>query len=722
MNTFDYEYYYQQKHVILHFNFLTDEILLKKWEGAETTYKLSVELVSADGHFYNNNNESVTVSGTALYSMECKAGNGSAENPINVYGVYFREFDDPQPTDLLFNWRIGNNTEYNDPAGFGDPSEGCTYTLDTVTYPENEFDYIVNGNHNVGTFEQAGHSWFTIIMMMLGGMQLNDLALDQGEIEATFNVMSTIPIWDSFSHCHAYKTSGMTNLTGLLNGHEFPEEEDNGRYYINNLVSNNGNITNIRDDYYYKFNGVENCLGFASDDGIHATLYSYKGGPTQILKSTDRGANYEEVNTYPTSYFMRADISVPAYVITFNTNIPLFVGDNNATGKQKLDSYISGKPAPDGREYSLNDAWNRSDVDGDIKGVIGELVNQTVNGASSIAYTYGVQLFSLSATQKAAFLRSVLSHAELDDILAGTKLFGTNQINALQSLRYMPFDASEVCTIGSASSCQIGSYTHDFGSSVDQILQNNKMINCGSAFFEPPYQPGDFRNIEPFCKLYILLPFSGCYALTISKYIGKRVSIKMACDITTGALEYHIYANNLEMDSFKGIAGCLIPLTANDKASQVSAITSSVMQGVDSLGQIDQTFAAVGSAFMGNIGAAMSQGGPTSGIRNAAHTLQGAKDIYNSFVNAPIQTKGCASGNLGDFGIKSPYFIFCWANTITPKNELNLVGKPSNAGGQVQNFAGFLQASAFDLASGFGGTDAEAEEIYTLLRNGIYVS
>lgn len=720
MNTFDYVYDYQQKHVTLHFNFSTDEELLEKWEGNDTTYKLSVELVSASGHFYNNNNDSVTVSGTGLYSMECRAGNGSTENPINVYGVYFREFEDPQPTDLRFNWQIGNNTEYNKPAGFGDPSEGCTYTLDTVTYPDNEHDFVVNGSHNVGPFEQAGHSWFTIITHALDAMQLYNTNLDQGEIEATFNVMSTIPIWDSFSHCHAYKTSGMTNVTGLLNGYIAPDEESFGRYYINNLVSNNGNISNIREENYYRFNGVDKCLGFSSEDGIHATLHSYNGGPTETYKSDNRGVTYDRVNSYPSSYYMRTETQEHAYVITFNTNIPMFVGDENDSGADKLDSYMRGTPAPSGREYNLNDTWNRSEVDGTITGVIGELVNQTVNGTSSVAYTYGVQMFSLTATQKAQFLRSILSNANITDIMRGTELFGSDNIGAIQSLRYMPVDASEVCSIGSASSCQIGSYTHTFSSPVNQILQNNKMINCGSAFFKAPYETGDFRNVEPWCKMYIALPYSGVYPLAISKYINTRVGIKLAIDITTGAIEYHIFANNLEMDSFTGQMGCQIPLTAKDKASQVASIHNAITQKVEGLAQIDQTVLSIGQAMQGNVASAMSQGGSFSGVTNAYNDLQTARNIYNTFTNAPIQTKGAPSGNLGDFGIVSPYFIFCWANSLTPKNEINLVGKPSNTGGKVNQFAGFLKCSAFNLVDGFTGTQTEAEEISAIMANGVY--
>lgn len=715
MNTFDYEFDYQQKHVTLHFNFSTDEELLEKWEGNDTTYKLSVELVSASGHFVSDHNPGVFVSGTALYSMECKAGNGSVADPINVYGVYFREFDDPQPTDLLFNWRIGNNTEYNNPAGFGDPSEGCTYTLDTVTYPDNEFDFVVNGNHNVGTFEQAGHSWFTIIMMMLGGMQLNDLALDQGAIEATFNVMSTIPIWDSFANCHAYKTSGMTNVTGLLNGYIAPDEESFGRYYINNLVSNNGNISNIREENYYRFNGVDKCLGFSSEDGIHATLHSYNGGPTETYKSDDRGVTYDRVNSYPSSYYMRTETQERAYVITFNTNIPMFVGDENDSGADKLDSYMRGTPAPSGREYNLNDTWNRSEVDGTIEGAIGDIVNNTTNGTSSIVYGDGVQMFALTATQKGAFLRDILSGDTMEALIDATKQFGGGAISALQSLRYMPIDASEVCTLSTATTCQIGSYTHTFGSAVDRIQRNDKMINCGSAFFKSPYNEGDFRNLEPWCKMYLSLPYAGVHQIAISKYINKRVQIKLAVDITSGCCEYHIYANNIEMDSFVGSMGSSIPLTAEDSARQASGVQNGVIQTVSGLAQIGLSAGATVAS--GGTLTPVAIAGGVSGVNTMA---QGLQNMQKEFIDAPIQTKGASVGNLGDFGINSIYFIFAWANSITPKNELNLVGKPSNQGGAVNSFAGFLKCSAFNLADGFAGTQTEAEEISAIMANGVY--
>lgn len=698
-------------HYVFNFTFKTDRELMKEYNRLGTdTYIMGITLESCQG---GSVTEGRSFTGNASLGITAQSVNYGDMPHIPVYGVYFN--DDAIPYNSVNVANIfGTDPNQKSYCNTGSPALD-RYDFQYPNYYNNEYVWQINGQTVSGAFNetQAWSTLWVIINEILNQLVAN--ATFAGTATFDFIIDTNIPFFDNYDHMHAYAMTGSTE--GLLNGYIAPPLEDDSRYYIDNIVSNNGSISDIREENYYHFNGPDKCLGFASDDGIHATLYTYNGGPSEVKISHDRGYTYEETSGFPTSYYVRADLTVPAYVINFNTNIPFFVGDENDTGKEKLDSYIKGLPAPSGREYSILDAWNRSDIDGTIKGVIGELVDNTVNGSSSIAYTYGVQMFSLTATQKAQFLKTILSGDVMDALVDNTKMFGQSAISALQSLRYMPIDASEVCSIGSASSCQIGSYTHTFSSSVDQILQNNKMINCGSAFFESPYEAGDFRNVEPWCKMYCLLPYAGVHALTISKYINKRVSIKLAVDITSGACEYHIFANNVEMDSFTGSMGTQIPLTAEDNARHVSGIQNGLIQSIAGLTQITLSAGAAVASGGTLTPAAIAAG--ASGVNTMAQGLQKMGDSFN---NAPVDTKGASVGNLGDFGVISPYFIFCWANSITPKNELSIVGKPSNTGGTVGSFAGFLQVSAFDMRANFGGTDAELEEIYTLLRNGVYVS
>ena len=722
MNEFDYTISDGTSTINLHFSFKTDRELLTEWDPDGEEYYVGVRCTGGSGTTYTG--------GTAhnwTYDHSAFAAMGTPLNHKDVYGCYFRE----NISDIGFLTHVGIDPTQDNPAGVVQiPSYDCN--IDTYSYlTPNEYQYTYDGVVYSGSFNetQGWLSWMMFVNQIL--IQIWDtpgFTSVTGDFD--IEIDTNIPIFDTYQHFRAYIDDGSTE--GLLNGELAPEEEDFGKYYMNNLVCNTPSIGQVRYEYYYKWDGPDKCLGLASEDGITATLYTFNGGPSAVYKSDDRGASYEQVGGYPNTYYKQSDRSVPFYVLAFSTNIPCFVGDDVDSGVDKLDSFMNGTPAPSGREYTADDAFNRSSLDDvDIFGAIGDVVNQTTNGVSSIAYTYGVQMFNLSATQKATFLRDILSAAKVNDLLDNTKLFGSNQIGALQSLRYFPIDVSEVCTEGSAPSCQIGSYTYTFSSSVNQILRNDKLINMGEQFFRSPYEDGDFRNYEPWCKLYVLLPYAGIHELVISRYINKRVGIKLAVDVTTGACEYHLYASGLEMDSFQGQMGSQIPLTANDKASQVSAVQNGILTSVSGLAQsasdTQQTIGAAGSMITGGMdtGKALTSGGPfTPGINalNSGVTIaQGAQTAIRNFLNAPIQTKGASAGNLGDFGVNSPYFIFAWANSIVPKNEINLVGKPSNQGGKVGEFAGYLKCSAFRLANGFTGTAAEAAQIAAQMMEGVYI-
>ena len=723
---FIYEWTHGNTAFTFNINFIEQEELITDAHEADP-YKMRVTCTNIEGNQTDPNTLLPhRVRGTAEWGIE--ALNNDPEHSRPVYGTYWRE---NTPGNYFAREVIGIDPSQDTGAGYSQPADGFDINGNTINYTTNNYSFIIDGIANTGHFnETQWHSQFWVFieqMLDVAGV-LNGWA---GTVEMDLEIEVNLPAFDTFAHFQAYIADGATE--GLLNGEVEPvpePEEYYGKYYVNNLVSNTPGIGLIRYEYYYRFDGPTNCLGFYSEDGKTAKLKVYHGGPSAIYASDDRGVTYEQTGSYPFTFYTESDVSVPLYVLTFKTNIPFFEGDSTDSGKDKLDSFMNGTPAPSGREYTADDAVNRSLLDADIFGKIGDVVNQTVNGVSSIAYTYGVQMFDLTATQKATFLRDILSAAKVNDLLDNTKLFGSNQIGALQSLRYFPIDVSEVCTEGSAPSCQIGSYTYQFSSSVNQILRNDKLINMGEQFFRSPYEDGDFRNFEPWCKLYVLLPYAGIHELVISRYINKRVGIKLAVDVTTGACEYHIYANGCEMDSFQGQMGSQIPLTANDKASQVSAVQNGILTSVSGLAQsasdIQQTFGAAGAMMMGGMdaGKSLTFGGITPGINalNSGVTIaQGAQTAIRNFLNAPIQTKGASAGNLGDFGVNSPYFIFAWANSIVPKNEINLVGKPSNQGGKVGEFAGYLKCSAFRLANGFTGTAAEAAQIAAQMMEGVYI-
>ena len=531
----------------------------------------------------------------------------------------------------------------------------------------------------------------------------------------------------------AYYRDG--DADGFLNADSYATKKF--EYFIKNTVYKNGKLLYYR-DYKFKTDSQTDphCMALVRNDSVgydHILNGQNCSHITQILSRnrSDRANEYAPTSSAPTEYLRYSQETAGGnnYTVSFwRTNIHCFDNQNDA------DDYIStGNTENSTNNQDVNRA-NNTIVDGHI----GDVVTQTDNGTSGISFAYGGQIYALSSINLASFFTNVLFSTDTnikDAILEGTQLFGANQINAINGCMYLPIsDISDIASVSSVNKCFIGTYEAPI--TAQRVVANDKMINCGSAVFEATY--GDVRDFEPYCKLYVMLPYCGTHELTISKYIGKTVSLKYAIDITTGACTAYLYANNVIMDSFDGTMGVQRPITAVNQQAQVSSIINGIMGTVES-----------GAKTVGTAGTMAISGGSMAGIQAgtkeaakfnsysagadligsetqlgggvAGTILQGYNTLQAS-MDAPMSTRGAFSGVLGQFGNQYPYFIFAWLKTSKPANEIETVGLPSNAGGAVGGFGGFLQCSAFNLANGFTGTDNEANEIYSIMSSGVYVS
>ena len=540
-------------------------------------------------------------------------------------------------------------------------------------------------------------------------------------------------IFKDVSSAISYYRDG--NPDGFLNADSYATKKF--EYFIKNTVYKNGNLLYYR-DYKFKTDSQTDphCMALVRNNSVgydHILNGQNSAHITQILNRgrSDRANEYAPASSAPTEYLRYSQETAGGnnYTVSFwRTNIHCFENQNDAN-----DYINTGNTENSTNNQDVNRA-NNTIVDGHI----GDIVSQTDNGTSGISFAYGGQIYALTSVNLATFFTNVLFSTDTDvkeAILDGTQLFGANQINAINGCMYLPIsDISDIASVSSVNKCFIGTYEAPI--TAQRVVANDKMIDCGSAVFESTY--GDVRDFEPYCKLYVMLPYCGTHELTISKYIGKTVSLKYAIDITTGACTAYLYANNVIMDSFDGTMGVQRPITAVNQQAQVSSIINGIMGTVES-----------GAKTVGTAGAMAISGGSMAGIQ--AGTKEAAKfnsysagaDLigseaqlgggvmgtilqgYNTLqaaIDAPMSTRGAFSGILGQFGNQYPYFIFAWLKTSKPANEIETVGLPSNAGGAVGSFGGFLQCSAFNLANGFGGTDAEAAEIASLMASGVYVS
>ena len=526
--------------------------------------------------------------------------------------------------------------------------------------------------------------------------------------------------------CHYYKMPQISNH--LI-------DDDAKDYFLYNVISDSTSMADATRKDFYKYKTSGKLALYEDVEKGYDLVLKGTSGIEQILYSHEMNGDYEEVGSTETHFLQRTQRWSDGdnfFALVWRTNIPIFAADGTHTAEENADRFLEG-------EIDETDAVNYDKIaqeeNLDIDGKIGDKVTSTKVGSSDLAFTNGVRLFALTNTQKGAFFNKLFDTnvTPIQDLLDGTQLFGANEIGCIQGLHYIPFQASEVCTMGSQNFIKLGSYKMEMGESLATCLKNDKFINCGTAFFKRTYN--DYRDFEPFCSLFLGLPFAGVHKLQLSKYYNKLVGVHYCVDISTGALMVRVMADGVLMDTFDGQCATQIPITANDHARQTSAVLSgllntagSTIETVGSVAGAAANAATIGanamssqtSAAMGNIiGAAGKIGG--SALSAASPIINGYQTLQSA-LSAPVTTRGSYAGNLGNFGLMHPTFYFAWLNTVVPENEIALVGKPSAHGGKVGNFNGFLQCAAFDIPSGFGGTDAELEEIYNIMRNGIYIS
>lgn len=555
-----------------------------------------------------------------------------------------------------------------------------------------------------------------------------------GDWEKNINITITvgIPIFDTDEHLKQYIQSGGEIVEGLLNG-EKPVVPENYKYFMQNEYTefeNYGLSDQTGRSWFYnlRFEMANDndrlCLVNTQYTDGHSKRYRlYGADPYMTYVNTTDG--WKEYSGDPfDAVFVRTE---GAYGTKYDiprlwyTNLYFFDGPDS---EEWARHYIeTGDPTGATNLKEVARANKQK-----IPGKIGDPTTITPNGEPSFTMSSGGRILGLTSGQANKFFADIFASGNVQQILDGVQLFGANQIGAIRGFHYLPLDIEEICTCSSTSDTYLGSYHYAFDSAVKWVTNNNKMINCGSAAFSETY--GDYRDYEPYCKLAVMLPYCGTHELKISNYINKTITIKYAVDVTTGACTAYILADAIIIDSFDGSMQVNRPITANDQQRQASSVFDGLMKtGVSAVGTVGQVAGGVsgGAAIGGALGsfeaqtAASAIGGLVSGGGGALGTIGKAANTLQMAIDNPIATRGSYGGILGLFGVQSPFFIFAWLRTVEPNNELTVVGKPSGTGQAVGAFGGFLQTSAFQLAAGFTGTDKEAEEIYNIVSNGIYL-
>lgn len=552
-----------------------------------------------------------------------------------------------------------------------------------------------------------------------------------------------LPVFDTDAHLLAFIRSGGEQTEGLLNG-EQPVVVDKDKeydYYLNDtftLYSSYGLSYEKSEKFKYQFKIVMQKRG------------RVLGGLLALVNDKP----YTPEDRYPRKYHLIGD-DIKS-VITWNGDQYVeYTGDDiknltfyrTSAGKAgfnycQVQAWSTNIPFKDGAD---SETWARRFLETgnpqgatNIKKIIpketpitpGIPVVDTPIPTPGISLARGANIYALTSSQVNVFMDKIFDPLNTQALLDGTQLFGSNQIGAIRDLFYIPCSAGDIATTSNTTDIYLGTYKIEMGQQVKWITNNNKIIDCGTVDYNETF--GSYLDYEPNCLLYIWLPGCGVHQLQISKYLNKTVKLRYAVSVFDGScmaiLSQHNGSNDIVLDTFTGNFAVHIPLTANDQARQTSAVVQGIMQtsmsAIKTIGTVGAGAvglgAAAASASVSALGAASVASDMTSGGMSGGGTIMQAANTLQAAMDAPISTRGALSGMLSLFDTMIPTFIVARLNTIEPENELEIVGKPSNVGGRVGSFAGYLKTSAFDM-NNFPGTIDEAEEIQRMFRGGVYV-
>lgn len=463
-------------------------------------------------------------------------------------------------------------------------------------------------------------------------------------------------------------------------------------------------------------------------------LYPYEAGSVQEgklkmgikndaefyeMQYSTNGIDWIDTETFPFDYFLRKrtiELGEFDYALTFSNNyIPVFNNETDAQG------YINGTK-------EITDAANWADISNNYP-----ILNAT--GSDDPQSDFGEVktkgFFSQQYIMDATCLSS-LSDDLFDTtpggiweaIKQGLDMYGDNPIDAVMGLSFWPVDLTSIFTTGgNAPYIWLGGYGWPVESGIaKKIIYPNGYISVGSTTIKRSFN--SWRDMEPYTKLYVMLPYCGTYQLDLARYYDKQVEVRYYIDTRTNGCVACLIADGFLTDYFNGQMGVTMPITLTDYTSYMNAQINTLLggggQAVQQFGNAAGTLGNI--APMGN--AAMLAGGAAlGGVTGIAGAAIGAKMVYGlsqNNINNFNKTKGGSSSMINEYLPQSVCFIFEVQEDCAPPNYGDMLGYPSMQSGSIMNFSGFLKCHSVKLNCPVA-TEAEREKLKQMLLSGIYI-
>ena len=280
-------------------------------------------------------------------------------------------------------------------------------------------------------------------------------------------------------------------------------------------------------------------------------------------------------------------------------------------------------------------------------------------------------------------LHALASKLWSDDFINTIKKIQNDPMEAIISLHSIPFSMPTV-----SGNCVVGNY--DSHVAMPVILSQFVSKSLGSIRI--PEHWGSALDYSPYVVVDCFIPFVGVRSLQVDDAIGKSLNINANVDILTGATIVTVMCGNSVLYAWNTNVIVKHPITMSSMGplyQSILGMAGNVINGAVSGG--------IGGAVGGGLGSAVN-------VAMSKHSQ--------------ISRGGAIAGNAGALGHFTPYLILHRPKQSLASGFAHFKGYPSNITASIGSVTGYSEIESVHL-TGIPCTDAERDEIQTLLYNGV---
>ena len=306
---------------------------------------------------------------------------------------------------------------------------------------------------------------------------------------------------------------------------------------------------------------------------------------------------------------------------------------------------------------------------------------------------------------KGSDINSLQTFLFSDTFLNDVKRLWTDPAEYMIKLAYYPFDGVAHDYNGTANATvSVGGIASEISGFAMLNNYNNKFFG-GTLDITEYY--GTYLDYSPYTTAEIYIPYIGYRQINLSDVMGKTLEIQYAVDFDTGILTAFVLSDSTPLTMYSAPFGVEVALSGSN-ANQVA-------QSV--LGMVGNVVSAAGGVV-----SLITSAGASAPV--AVPQITGAAgNLVNQVMNLDISPRnfGSPSPTTALYAPQQPFIVLHRPITAEPADFAALNGYAAGYSGLVSSFTGYLKASSVKLSCDTKVSQAEQQEIISLLLGGVYI-